>query len=118
MLASMRLGGRRHSWAWRIATAIALMAQCWVAAASLADARGLGASAHVEQAGTSKHFAHDEASCAACTLLALNAAVVPRWPNRIPSALTKSSPGSAVCDTAPAAREPLSNPSRAPPSDC
>lgn len=118
MLAFMRRERRRHSWVWRIATAIALLAQCWVAAASLADARGLGASAHVEADGTSKHFAHDEASCAACILLALHAPA-PSQPS-----VDLPQPGSSRADVVappsapPTADERPSNPSRAPPSDC
>lgn len=73
VLITLRSSGRGRGLLWRFATAIALLAQCWIAVASFGDARGLGASAHVEAGGTSLHFTHDEADCAACRTLALNA---------------------------------------------
>ncbi len=117
MFASMRLHRRPNSWAWRVATAIALLAQCWVAAASLADARGLGASAHVEASGTSKHFGHDEATCAACILLALHAPPAAPPGSDLAVTVARSSVVVAPATFTPVA-EPPSNPSRAPPSDC
>lgn len=57
--------------------ALALLAQCWIAASPLGEARGIGASSHVEAQGTQAHFAHDEADCAACRTLALHAILLP-----------------------------------------
>jgi hypothetical protein len=59
-------------------TALALLAQCWIAAAPLAEGRGLGAPAHVEGTGSGgKHFTHDAEDCAACAVMALQS-LVPR----------------------------------------
>lgn len=50
-----------------LAGAFAAAAQFALAGAPLAEARsGPDASAHIEQAGTSLHHAHDEATCVAC----------------------------------------------------
>jgi hypothetical protein len=73
-----RSAKRRQSGAWRLFTVLAMLAQCWIAAAPLADSRGFGAGAHVEAGGTNKHFAHDEATCAACTVMALLGDVPPQ----------------------------------------
>ncbi len=60
--------------AWRIAAVLAVLAQCWIAVAPLSESRGFGLSAHVEGAGNHRgHFTHDEASCAACSVLSLHA---------------------------------------------
>jgi hypothetical protein len=83
---------------WRFATAIALLAQCWIAVAAFGDARGLGASAHVEASGTNLHYAHDEADCAACRTLALNA---------LPLSPVTASTATAVVPTAIVALRPL-----------
>lgn len=77
MLQRVRSSRDSCRWAWRVATAFAFLAQCWIALAPLAEHRGFGASAHVEAAGIDKHFAHDEATCAACAVLALHVAVPP-----------------------------------------
>lgn len=50
-----------------LAGAFAAAAQFVIAGAPLAEARsGPDAGAHVEKAGTSLHYAHDEATCIAC----------------------------------------------------
>ncbi len=49
------------------AAAVAAAAQMLITGAPLAEGRsGPSAVAHVEAAGTSVHYAHDEATCAAC----------------------------------------------------
>jgi hypothetical protein len=73
VLTTFRSTRRGPAALWRFATALALLAQCWIAVAAFGDARGLGASAHVEAAGTSVHYAHNDADCAACSTLALSA---------------------------------------------
>ena len=104
MLRLSRSSGSWHSWVWRAATAVALLAQCWIAAAPLAEGRGFGAPAHVEAAGISKHFAHDAADCPACAVLALQSLVAthdlptatpgarPALVAALPVALPESSP--------------------------
>ena len=58
---------------WRAATLLAFLAQCWIAVAPLSESRGFGLSAHVENAGNHRgHFTHDEATCAACSVLSLH----------------------------------------------
>ena len=60
-------------WGWRLATVLAILAQCWIAVAPLTESRGFGLSAHVEGLGNHPgHFTHDEATCAACTVLSLH----------------------------------------------
>jgi len=73
VLTTFRSPRRGSAALWRFAAALALLAQCWIALAAFGDARGLGAAAHVEASGTSLHYAHDEADCAACRTLALSA---------------------------------------------
>jgi len=76
MFSRLRLFDRRsRSVAWRVAVAITLLAQGWIVGAPLADGRGVGASAHVEAAGTNDHYSHDESTCAACAVMALHAAL-------------------------------------------
>ena len=42
------------------------VAQVFLAFAPLAEVKGASTTAHVEEAGTTEHHSHDEASCAAC----------------------------------------------------
>ena len=98
VLIPLRTTGRWRGPLWRFATALALLAQCWIAVAAFGDARGLGASAHVEASGTNLHYAHDEADCAACRTLALNA---------LPLAPIVPSLGASLLPTAIAPLRPL-----------
>ncbi|MEO9225423.1 MAG: hypothetical protein ABI328_03510 [Gemmatimonadaceae bacterium] len=74
-------------WGWRLAVTLAILAQCWIAVAPLTESRGFGLSAHVEGMGNHPgHYTHDEATCAACTVLSLHVlgsqpAVVPVAPD-------------------------------------
>lgn len=115
MLIPFRSTGRWRGPLWRFATAIALLAQCWIAVAAFGDARGLGASAHVEANGTNLHYAHDEADCAACRTLALNA--LPLAP--VAPSLTASPLPTAIValrPLAPRAERVTHTQTRAPPS--
>lgn len=115
MLITSRLPGRGRAALWRFASALALLAQCWIAAAPLGEARGIGASAHVEASGTSQHYAHDEADCAACRTLALTALPLLESP-RLGTAIAPRVTSFASPDRAIARGEPLATRSRAPPA--
>ncbi|HEY5085974.1 MAG TPA: hypothetical protein VII66_01320 [Gemmatimonadaceae bacterium] len=73
MLRPTSLVRRTSRWGWRLGTLLAILAQGWIAVAPLSESRGFGLSAHVEAAGNHRgHFTHDEASCAACSVLSLH----------------------------------------------
>lgn len=116
MSGSVRPLNRRRSWLWRSATAIALLLQCWVAAAPLTEARGIGASAHIEASGTASHFAHNEATCAACILLALRA-VLPSGFAAERAGIMPALIARPERSAPPALPTYFSNQTRAPPSD-
>ncbi|HKN69319.1 MAG TPA: hypothetical protein VJW73_23730 [Gemmatimonadaceae bacterium] len=57
----------------RTAAFLALVAQLAVGVAALGEARaGLGYASHIDPSGTSTHYAHDEAVCAACQARSLH----------------------------------------------
>src|SRR5690242_21940393 len=57
----------------RAAALLALVAQLAVGVAALGEARaGLGFASHIDPGGTSTHYAHDEAVCAACQVRSLH----------------------------------------------
>ncbi|MDQ6831136.1 MAG: hypothetical protein M3081_19915 [Gemmatimonadota bacterium] len=62
-----------RTWITRFALALAAAAQlCLIALAPAAEAReAKSAAAHVEAAGTTRHFAHQADNCAACVVRAL-----------------------------------------------
>jgi len=63
---------------WRPAMLLFAVAQIFLSFAPLLEARqGPDARAHVEEAGTTLHHAHDEASCAACIARGLLASAEP-----------------------------------------
>src|SRR5690348_13004940 len=66
----------------RAAAFLALVAQLAVGVAALGEARaGLGYASHIDPSGTSTHYAHDEAVCAACQARSLHGDVrVPHPP--------------------------------------
>jgi hypothetical protein len=58
---------RRKSWLFTVIAAVAFAAQLVVALVPLAEGRfGRTMSAHVESGSTKGHYAHNEATCAAC----------------------------------------------------
>jgi hypothetical protein len=60
----------------RAAALLALVAQLAVGVAALGEARaGLGYASHIDPSGTSTHYAHDEAVCAACQARSLHGLV-------------------------------------------
>jgi len=60
----------------RAAALLALVAQLAVGVAALGEARaGLGYASHIDPSGTSTHYAHDEAVCAACQARSLHGVV-------------------------------------------
>jgi len=57
----------------RAAALLALVAQLAVGVGALGEARaGLGYASHIDPSGTSTHYAHDEAVCAACQARSLH----------------------------------------------
>jgi hypothetical protein len=78
-------------------------------------AAGQSAPAHVEEQGVTKHYAHDDATCAACvahTLLSLP--ILPRAP--IAQVVRGAGPAAAAPRALPARDRLLQAPPRAPPS--
>ena len=60
----------------RAAALLALLAQLAVGVAALGEARaGLGYASHIDPSGTSTHYAHNEAVCAACQARSLHGVV-------------------------------------------
>ena len=62
-----------------IGVAIAL-AQLVLVFATATESLRASASAHVEQSGTQRHFAHNEATCPVCTAQSMHARTVPYPP--------------------------------------
>lgn len=62
---------------WQLVAAVAIIAQAVFATASFADVHGIGAPSHVEAAGINQHYAHNEATCVACTMAALSVVASP-----------------------------------------
>jgi hypothetical protein len=60
----------------RAAALLALVAQLALGVAAFGEGReGLGFASHVDPSGTSTHYAHDEAVCAACQARSLHGVV-------------------------------------------
>ena len=60
----------------RAAALLALVAQLAVGIAAFGEGRaGLGYASHIDPSGTSTHYAHDEAVCAACQARSLHGVV-------------------------------------------
>lgn len=65
----------------RAAALLSLVAQLAVGVAALGEGRaGLGYASHIDPSGTSTHYAHDEAVCAACQARSLHGVVRPAHP--------------------------------------
>lgn len=77
---------RRHPLTLIVAL-VALIAQLGVALSPLAEGRRPGMASHVERGGTKLHYAHDEATCAACQARSIHSA--PRQPAVAPLATTE-----------------------------
>jgi hypothetical protein len=106
---------------WRLASVrravgvLALLAQATLVVAAGADSwQGRNASAHLEPSGTQLHFAHDEATCVACTTQTLHAQPVPR-PETSPTYQRPQNPARDLGGVSPEVRDHDSNGSRAPP---
>jgi hypothetical protein len=106
----------RSSALFRIAAALAFVTQVGVLAADVAEgSHGVGSAAHVERSGTARHYAHDDATCAACAVRSLHASA-PSNPSRAPEG-TRESRASDARVVRPAVLDQHSpRLSRAPPS--
>ena len=80
---------------WRPAMFFFALAQILLAFAPLAEAKRMGDSAaHVEEAGTSLHHAHNEADCAACTARLLLSSAAPGTRDRsVIGTVSSTAPG-------------------------
>jgi hypothetical protein len=115
MSAPTRLQRSFTRWLVTIGAYLAVAAQLSVACASVAEARdGQGMGSHVEQSGTSLHYAHSDV-CALCQVRSLQGLVV-RPPEPLATSLVAAPAVVAVADRLIVAD--LSSPSspRAPPS--
>jgi hypothetical protein len=110
---------RRRS-PWRVAARravglLAVFAQITLVVATGAESwRGRDASAHVERSGTQLHFAHDEATCVACTAQTLHAQPAPRSAGLPDSVQPRHAPADLALVPS-GVHDPYSNGSRAPP---
>jgi hypothetical protein len=114
-------GVTRRARTWRLAVVrqavgvLALLAQATLVVAAGADSwQGRNASAHLEPSGTQLHFAHDDATCVACTTQTLHAQPVPR-PETSPAYQRPQNPARDLGGTPLEVRDHDSNGSRAPP---
>src|SRR5438445_570102 len=115
----MRLPGLRRSLRpllGRAAAMLAFVAQLTLVVAGLGEGRaGLGYASHIDPGGTSTHYGHDEAVCAACQARSLHGmARVPRPPVLV-AALREMEP-IAVPESYLPADYGFENFSRAPPA--
>jgi hypothetical protein len=66
----------RSAWLRRAVAAWAVLIQCLIVAAPVADCRGPSNVAHIEDAGDhASHFTHDERTCGMCATIALQGIV-------------------------------------------
>jgi hypothetical protein len=98
------------------AALLAFVAQLAVVGAGLAEGRsGVGYGAHFDRGGTSSHYVHNEALCAACQARTLHG--VARIPQHPPVAAQPHPTAVATAPTSLVGRDPdFSNLSRAPPA--
>lgn len=74
---------------WRLAISLVAVAQLSLGFAPIVDGQqGPDARAHIDQAGTTLHHAHNPANCAACTARGLIASAIPREPDSVFFALS------------------------------
>src|SRR5690349_16837065 len=100
----------------RAAAMLALLAQLTVMVAGVGEGRaGLGFASHIDPGGTSTHYAHDEAVCAACQVRSLHgvASVAPPAP---PIVSVQHSANVRAPESYQAADLDSDHPSRAPPA--
>ena len=70
----------------RAAAILAFWAQLMLVVAAIGEGQaGLGFAAHIDPAGTSTHYAHDEAACAACQARSLHGVARPLHPPVVPA---------------------------------
>jgi hypothetical protein len=116
------VGPRRWSWRGtrgqvlrRACGVVAAVAQVTLILATGADSwHGRDASAHVERTGTQLHYAHNEATCVACTAQTMHAQAAPptvNWPDDV----TPQCAAATLAANPPRSRDCPSNGSRAPP---
>jgi hypothetical protein len=86
-----------------------------VVCATAAESWRANASAHVEQGGTQRHFAHNDATCPLCTAQSMHARIEPHAPPSLASRLVDGASVERV--GRPVTRQALAaNGSRAPPA--
>jgi hypothetical protein len=101
-------------WLGHLAAILAVVAQLAVAIAPLAERTDAGAPAHLDPAGTSAHYVHNDADCAACQARSLHGATA-RAPS--PPLPRLASPVAPVATAAfSTAADPGRHLSRAPPA--
>lgn len=107
---------RAKRWLFTVGASLALVSQFGVIVAQIGEIwQGPSAASHVESKGTSRHYAHNEATCPACQARSMTG-VTSR--NATPSVLhsdVRATPVLSV-QSAPANRTPAHTQSRAPPT--
>lgn len=91
------------------------VAQLVVVVATATDSLRASASAHVEQSGTQRHFAHNEATCPVCAAQSMHAQVA-LTPAPLPSHAPALTASVQRVDCMFAGQTPAANGSRAPPT--
>ncbi len=101
----------------RLLAVLAMVAQGAVALAAIGEGRdGIGLASHVEATGASAtHYAHDEATCAACQARSLHGGT-PQLPSAGAELGTAHQAASGIPGAPPASPALPTNPARAPPS--
>ena len=116
MLGSRRWAPRAKRWLFTLGASLALVSQLGVVVAQIGEIwQGPSTASHVESKGTSRHYAHNEATCPACQAR-LMTGVTRR--NATPSVLHSDVRATPVLSlqSAPASRTPAHTRSRAPPT--
>jgi len=95
---------------------LAFLAQLTLLVAGVCEGRaGIGYGSHVDPAGTSTHYAHDEAVCAACQARSLHGTARVAPAPTLAATVREAEPV-ATPDSFDHADHTFENPSRAPPA--
>ena len=116
MPARARLVRDRLGWLWHLVVVLAAVSQFSGVLLPLVEGReGRGMGAHIEAAGKTGHYVHDEATCGACHVRSMHGRVAlpPRAP--VPGHVAIV-PHGAAPDRPSLAEHVSANPTRAPPS--
>lgn len=102
-------------WLFTLGVSLALVSQFGVLAAQIGEMwQGANTASHVEPVGTSRHFAHNDATCPACQARSTTSAASRHVMPSLPHATLATAPVLAAV-ASPRSRAPSHTQSRAPP---